>query len=109
MICEVRQPSILQVLKNAKMDFVIIDNEHGPFGIEVSYFSVTRLIVLIFFFFFFLPDNCRHVSNGGCLANYANCSGMFRIKNWLRANRGSNWVIRPTNVRFLACLMQERR
>jgi len=34
MICEIRQPSVLQLLKNAGFDFVIIDNEHGPFNIE---------------------------------------------------------------------------
>jgi 2-keto-3-deoxy-L-rhamnonate aldolase RhmA len=34
MLADIRQPSIMQVLKNAGFDFVIIDNEHGAFGIE---------------------------------------------------------------------------
>ncbi len=34
MIVEVRQPSLMQVLANAGLDFVIIDNEHGAFNIE---------------------------------------------------------------------------
>jgi len=34
MLVEVRQPSIMQVLANAGLDFVIIDNEHGAFNIE---------------------------------------------------------------------------
>lgn len=34
MLAEIRQPSIMQILVNAGFDFVIIDNEHGAFGIE---------------------------------------------------------------------------
>ena len=34
MVCELRQPAVMQLLKNAGFDFVIIDNEHGPFNIE---------------------------------------------------------------------------
>ncbi len=34
MISEIRQPAVIQLLKNAGFDFVIIDNEHGPFNIE---------------------------------------------------------------------------
>ena len=34
MLADIRQPSIMQILKNAGFDFVIIDNEHGAFGIE---------------------------------------------------------------------------
>ena len=34
MLVEVRQPAIMQLLRNAGFDFVIIDNEHGPFHIE---------------------------------------------------------------------------
>jgi 2-keto-3-deoxy-L-rhamnonate aldolase RhmA len=34
MLAEIRQPSIMQILLNAGFDFVIIDNEHGAFGIE---------------------------------------------------------------------------
>lgn len=34
MVAEIRQPAIMQLLKNAGFDFVIIDNEHGPFNIE---------------------------------------------------------------------------
>jgi 2-keto-3-deoxy-L-rhamnonate aldolase RhmA len=34
MIVEFRQPSVLQVMANARLDFVIIDNEHGAFNIE---------------------------------------------------------------------------
>lgn len=34
MLADIRQPSIMQVLVNAGFDFVIIDNEHGAFGIE---------------------------------------------------------------------------
>ena len=34
MLAEIRQPAIMQVLANAGFDFVIIDNEHGPFSIE---------------------------------------------------------------------------
>ena len=34
MLVEVRQGSVMQVLSNAGLDFVIIDNEHGAFNIE---------------------------------------------------------------------------
>ncbi len=34
MLADIRQPSIMQILVNAGFDFVIIDNEHGAFGIE---------------------------------------------------------------------------
>lgn len=34
MLSELRQPSVMQLLANAGFDFVIIDNEHGPFNIE---------------------------------------------------------------------------
>jgi 4-hydroxy-2-oxoheptanedioate aldolase len=34
MVTEIRQPVIMQLLANADFDFVIIDNEHGPFSIE---------------------------------------------------------------------------
>jgi 2-keto-3-deoxy-L-rhamnonate aldolase RhmA len=34
MLADIRQPSIMQVLVNAGFDFVVIDNEHGAFGIE---------------------------------------------------------------------------
>lgn len=34
MISEFRQPAVVQLLANAGFDFVIIDNEHGPFNIE---------------------------------------------------------------------------
>lgn len=34
MVSEIRQPAVMQLLKNAGFDFVIIDNEHGPFNIE---------------------------------------------------------------------------
>jgi len=34
MLADIRQPSLMQVLKNAGFDFVIIYNEHGAFGIE---------------------------------------------------------------------------
>jgi 2-dehydro-3-deoxyglucarate aldolase/4-hydroxy-2-oxoheptanedioate aldolase len=33
-VVECRQPSIMQMLKNAGFDFVTIDNEHGAFSIE---------------------------------------------------------------------------
>jgi 2-dehydro-3-deoxyglucarate aldolase/4-hydroxy-2-oxoheptanedioate aldolase len=40
MVVEVRQASIMQVLSNAGLDFVIIDNEHGAFNIEtISHLS----------------------------------------------------------------------
>jgi 2-dehydro-3-deoxyglucarate aldolase/4-hydroxy-2-oxoheptanedioate aldolase len=34
MLVEVRQPSIMVILANAGFDWVIIDNEHGPFSVE---------------------------------------------------------------------------
>ena len=34
MVAEIRQPSVMQLLKNAGFDVAIIDNEHGPFNIE---------------------------------------------------------------------------
>ena len=34
MLAEIRQPSVMQLLVNAGFDFVVIDNEHGPFSIE---------------------------------------------------------------------------
>lgn len=34
MIVEIRQPSVMQMVSNAGLDFVIIDNEHGTFNIE---------------------------------------------------------------------------
>ena len=34
MLAELRQPAVMQLLVNAGFDFVIIDNEHGPFNIE---------------------------------------------------------------------------
>jgi len=34
MIVEIRQASVMQVMSNAGLDFVIIDNEHGTFNIE---------------------------------------------------------------------------
>ena len=34
MLTEIRQPAVMQLLANAGFDFVIIDNEHGPFNIE---------------------------------------------------------------------------
>ena len=34
MVVEFRQPSVMQLLANAGFDFVIIDNEHGPFNLE---------------------------------------------------------------------------
>jgi len=34
MIVEIRQPSVMQMMSNAGLDFVIIDNEHGTFNIE---------------------------------------------------------------------------
>src|SRR5687768_17718625 len=34
MLVEVRQPSIMTLLANAGFDFVLIDNEHGPFSVE---------------------------------------------------------------------------
>lgn len=34
MLVEVRQPAVMRLLANAGFDFVIIDNEHGPFSVE---------------------------------------------------------------------------
>lgn len=34
MVAEIRQPAVMQLLVNGGFDFVIIDNEHGPFNIE---------------------------------------------------------------------------
>jgi len=34
MLVEVRQPGIMTMLANAGFDFVLIDNEHGPFNVE---------------------------------------------------------------------------
>ncbi|RMF04018.1 MAG: aldolase [Chloroflexi bacterium] len=34
MVVEFRQPSVMQLLANAGLDFAIIDNEHGPFSVE---------------------------------------------------------------------------
>lgn len=33
-VVEFRQPAVMQLLANAGFDFVLIDNEHGPFSIE---------------------------------------------------------------------------
>lgn len=35
MLVELRQPSVMVMLANAGLDFVLIDNEHGPFSIDV--------------------------------------------------------------------------
>jgi 2-keto-3-deoxy-L-rhamnonate aldolase RhmA len=46
MIAELRQPAVMQLLANAGFDFVIIDNEHGPFNIEtIADLSRTALYV----------------------------------------------------------------
>lgn len=34
MLIELRQPSVMTMLANAGFDFVLIDNEHGPFSVE---------------------------------------------------------------------------
>ncbi|MGH7562766.1 MAG: HpcH/HpaI aldolase family protein [Gemmatimonadales bacterium] len=34
MLVEVRQPAVMRLLANAGFDFVLIDNEHGPFNVE---------------------------------------------------------------------------
>ena len=34
MLVELRQPSVMTMLANAGFDFVLIDNEHGPFSVE---------------------------------------------------------------------------
>jgi len=33
MLVEIRQPSVMDLLANAGLDFVLIDSEHGPFSI----------------------------------------------------------------------------
>src|SRR6185503_10151161 len=33
-VVEFRQPAVMTLLANAGLDFVLIDNEHGPFSIE---------------------------------------------------------------------------
>lgn len=46
MVAEIRQPAVMQLLANAGFDFVIIDNEHGPFNIEtIADLSRTALYV----------------------------------------------------------------
>jgi 2-keto-3-deoxy-L-rhamnonate aldolase RhmA len=34
MLVEIRQPGVMTLLANAGFDFVLIDNEHGPFSVE---------------------------------------------------------------------------
>ncbi len=34
MLVELRQPSVMTLLASAGLDFVLIDNEHGPFSVE---------------------------------------------------------------------------
>lgn len=34
MLVEIRQPAIMTVLANAGLDFVLVDNEHGPFPVD---------------------------------------------------------------------------
>ena len=34
MLVEIRQPGVMMLLANAGFDFVLIDNEHGPFSVE---------------------------------------------------------------------------
>ena len=34
MLVEIRQPGIMTMLANAGFDFVLVDNEHGPFSVE---------------------------------------------------------------------------
>jgi 2-keto-3-deoxy-L-rhamnonate aldolase RhmA len=34
MLVEIRQPGIMTVLANAGFDFVLVDNEHGPFAVD---------------------------------------------------------------------------
>lgn len=46
MLTEVRSPGIAQVLKNSGFDFVIIDNEHGPFNQE-TIADLSRMFVLL--------------------------------------------------------------
>ncbi|MFN8494683.1 MAG: aldolase/citrate lyase family protein [Caldilineaceae bacterium] len=46
MVAEIRQPAVMQLLANAGFDYVIIDNEHGPFNIEtIADLSRTALYV----------------------------------------------------------------
>lgn len=35
MLVEIRQPGVMTMLANAGFDFVLVDNEHGPFSIDV--------------------------------------------------------------------------
>lgn len=42
MLADIRQPSLMQILRNAGFDFVIIDNEHGAFSIE-SIADISRM------------------------------------------------------------------
>lgn len=46
MLTEVRSPVIAQVLKNSGFDFVIIDNEHGPFNQE-TIADISRMCQLL--------------------------------------------------------------
>lgn len=46
MLTEVRSPVIAQVLKNCDFDFVIIDNEHGPFNQE-TIADISRMCQLL--------------------------------------------------------------
>jgi len=46
MVCEIRQPGVMQLLANAGFDFAIIDNEHGPFNIE-SIADLSRMARLV--------------------------------------------------------------
>jgi 2-keto-3-deoxy-L-rhamnonate aldolase RhmA len=41
MLAEFREPSILQLFQNAGFNFVLLDNEHGPFTLE-SIASLSR-------------------------------------------------------------------
>ncbi len=45
-VVEFRQPSVMQLLKNAGFDFVTIDNEHGAFSIE-TIADLSRTAVLL--------------------------------------------------------------
>ena len=46
MVCEIRQPGVMQLLANAGFDFAIIDNEHGPFNLE-SVADLSRMARLV--------------------------------------------------------------
>ena len=46
MVCELRQASVMQLLKNAGFDLAIIDNEHGPFSLE-TIADLSRAAVLL--------------------------------------------------------------